>query len=289
MKTEHPDTPRAGEQAPEGLRAFVRSRQVGPSDVALDRMAKRLATAGVLGNTPKPASDRPSANGKVAYYKAGLLAAAVAGVLAVSWERAERPFAVPHEQAPSMTAQSPAPEVVSPVVSPTSESPVAQVAQVAVAPEPDRPAAVVSVDQLPAAPPLARGIGSAPAAASSTKPPAGAAEAAPAATELELVQRARAALASDPNRALTLTNEHAVTYPRGELVQEREVIAVEALARLGRNEEASRRALAFVRRFPETPYAARLEMAIGRPLPEPSGAATSAPEASARTLSPANP
>ena len=109
----------------------------------------------------------------------------------------------------------------------------------------------------------------------------------PSATELELVQRAQAALASDPNRALTLTNEHAVTYPKGELVQEREVIAVEALSRLGRNEEASRRALAFVRRFPQTPYAARLEMAIGRPLPEPSGART--PEASARSLSAATP
>ena len=43
MKTEHPDTPRAGEQDPEGLRAFVRSRQIRPSDAALDRMAKRLS------------------------------------------------------------------------------------------------------------------------------------------------------------------------------------------------------------------------------------------------------
>jgi hypothetical protein len=257
MKTEHPDTPPAGEQTPEGLRAFVRSRQVGPSDAALDRVAKRLATAGVLSPTRRPASERPSANGKVAYYKAGLLAAAVAGVLAVSWDRAERPFAVTAEQAPSMTAQSPAPEVVSP----TSELPVAQVAQVAVAPQPVPPSAVISVDQLPAAPPVARGIGSAPAAARSTKSPAGGTEAAPTATELELVQRAQAALASDPNRALTLTNEHARTYPKGELVEEREVIAVEALARLGRSEEASRRAHAFVRRFPQTPYAARLESA----------------------------
>jgi hypothetical protein len=271
MKTERPDTPHAGEQSPEGLRAFVRSRQIVPSDAALDRMAKRLATAGVLSPTRRPASERPSGNGKVAYYKAGLLAAAVAGVLAVSWVRAERP---------STTAQTSA----SAVESPTSELPVAQVAP---PPEPDRPAAVVSVDQLPAAPPLARGIGSAPAAARSTKSPAGGTEATLAATELELVQRAQAALASDPNRALTLTNEHAGAYPKGELVQEREVIAVEALSRLGRNEEASRRALAFVRRFPQTPYAARLEMAIGRPLPEPSGAST--PEASSRSLSTATP
>ena len=280
MKTEQPDTPRAGEQDPEALRAFVRSRQVGPSVAALDRMARRLATAGVLSPTRRPpASERPSANKRVAYYKAGLLAAAVAGVLAVSWERAEKPFAVTAEQASSQTATSPAPQVVTP----TSELPVAQVAQ---PPQAVPPSAVISVDQLPAAPPPGGGS-SAPAAAKSTKSPAGGTEAAPRATELELVQRAQAALASNPSRALSLTNEHAVAYPTGELVQEREVLAVEALSRLGRNEEASRRALAFVRRFPQTPYAARLEMAIGRPLPEPSGA--SIPEASARSLSTATP
>ncbi len=267
MKTEQPDTPRAGEQDPAALRAFVRSRQAGPSDAALDRMAKRLATAGVLNPTRSPAGARPAATGRVAYYKAGLLAAAVAGVLAVSWDRAEGLFAVNAEQASSKTATSPAPEVVSP----TSELPVAQ------APQSVPPSAVVSVDQLPAAPSPAQGINSAPAGARSTKSPAGGPEAAPRATELELVQRAQAALASDPSRALSLTKEHAHAYPTGELVQEREVIAVEALSRLGRNEEASRRALAFVRRFPQTPYAARLEMAIGRPLPEPSGASTPEP------------
>lgn len=280
MKTERPDTPRAGEQTPEGLRAFVRSRQIGPSDAALDRMAKRLATAGVLSPARTSASDQSSVSGKVAYYKAGLLAAAVAGVLAVAWGRVERPLAETGERAPSVTAASSAPELVSP----GSES---SGAQRSPASEPDRPSATVSVDQLPAAPPLAQGIGSAPAAARSTKPPAAGTEAPPVATELELVQRAQAALASDPDRALELTREHARTYPKGELVEEREVLAVEALARLGRSEEASRRALAFVRRFPQTPYAARLEMAIGRPLPEPSGAFR--PEASAGSRSTATP
>jgi len=228
-------------------------------------MAKRLATARVLSSSRWSASDRPSANAKVAYYKAGLLAAAVAGVLAVSWNWGGRPSAVTREHEPSIPARPSAPEVVSPA----SESPAAKVVS---ATERDRPSTVVSVDELPTAAPVARGIGSASAPATSTKSPAGGTEAARPATEYELVQEAQAALASDPNRALSLTSELARTYPKGELVQEREVIAVEALARLGRSEEASRRAQAFVRRFPETPYAARLEIAIGRPLPDPYGA-----------------
>jgi len=277
MKTEYSDTPRASEPLPAGLRAFVRSRQIGPDDAAMDRMAKRLATVGVL-STKRSANRQTSAHAKSAWHAAGFLA--VAGVLALAWEQTERPFAVTREQAPSMTARPSAPEIVSP----KSELPVTQVAP---APEPARLPDAISVNHLPAARPLARGIGSAPNAARKMKLPAEGTEAAPSATEFELVQRAQAALASDANRALTLANEHAVAYPKGELVEEREVIAIEALAQLGRSEEASRRSLAFVRRFPETPYTARLEKAIGRPLPEPSGASTA--ETSARSRSTSTP
>jgi hypothetical protein len=50
-------------------------------------------------------------------------------------------------------------------------------------------------------------------------------------------------------------------------VQEREVLAVEALARLDRMEEAKRRAKALLGLYPRTPYVARLERALGEPLP----------------------
>ncbi|MDF2692425.1 MAG: hypothetical protein K0S65_808, partial [Labilithrix sp.] len=81
--------------------------------------------------------------------------------------------------------------------------------------------------------------------------------------ELALVQRAQASLATDPQRALATTDEHARAYPKGEFTQERELSAVEALARMGRKEEARGRARALIQRYPRTPYAARLEMAVG--------------------------
>ncbi|MDF2693626.1 MAG: hypothetical protein K0S65_2009, partial [Labilithrix sp.] len=129
--------------------------------------------------------------------------------------------------------------------------------------------AAIPVDELPsAAPPSA----SAPAPAfaggvrgasvrSSTVSAGGASS-----PEIELLQRAKAALVSDPERALSITSEQARAYPSGEFVQEREVIAVEALSRLGRKDEAVRRARALVKQFPRTPYAARLEIAVGQPL-----------------------
>jgi len=79
--------------------------------------------------------------------------------------------------------------------------------------------------------------------------------------EFALIRRAQAALASDPVRALAIADEHAHAFPDGEFVQERELTAIEALARLGRKTEARRRADEFLARFPRTPYAGRLERA----------------------------
>jgi hypothetical protein len=86
--------------------------------------------------------------------------------------------------------------------------------------------------------------------------------------EVVLIRRARTALPSDPSGALTFLEEHARTFSNGELAQEREVMAVEALARLDRKNEAKRRAQSLLERFPRTPYVARLELAIGEQLTE---------------------
>jgi hypothetical protein len=40
--------------------------------------------------------------------------------------------------------------------------------------------------------------------------------------------------------------------------QEREALTIEALVRLGRHDDAARRAAAFVREFPASPYVARV-------------------------------
>ncbi|MDF2698329.1 MAG: hypothetical protein K0S65_6713 [Labilithrix sp.] len=84
--------------------------------------------------------------------------------------------------------------------------------------------------------------------------------------EFGFIKRAEDALSSDPSRALAILDEHARRFPAGEFLQEREMVAVEALARLGRKTEAKRRADALLERFPRTPYVARLERALGEPL-----------------------
>ncbi len=282
MKTEHPDVGGADEETPEGYRAYVQSGQAGPSEAAFERMAKRLTAAGVLGQRPSTPRSRLPSNGKVvAYYKPVLLGLAAAGMFVLSRAQIEGAHLGTNGQAFSAAVDRPAPDMSLP-----PSPPLAATAEVGAPPELHRTAPVVSVEQLPSVPPLVRASGSAPsasAAARSTKSAITAGEPAPSPTEFELIHRAQQALASNPSRGLTLTNEHARMYPNGELLQEREVLAIEALSLMGRSEEATRRANALVQRFPETPYAARLAVALGRPLPAPSG--TPLPPANGRSLS----
>jgi len=86
----------------------------------------------------------------------------------------------------------------------------------------------------------------------------------PGPTEGALLLRARQELASDPSGALTLTQEHARRFPSGGLVQEREVLAIEALARLGRSSDARHRLDAFRARFPQSPHIERLTTLVGQ-------------------------
>jgi hypothetical protein len=87
--------------------------------------------------------------------------------------------------------------------------------------------------------------------------------------ELDLVQRAQAALEHRPAATLALTEQHAQTYPRGIFAQEREVLAIEALLKLARRPAALARAEEFLARYPTSPHARRV-----RPLLERAEAAT---------------
>ncbi len=77
-------------------------------------------------------------------------------------------------------------------------------------------------------------------------------------TEIQLLQRAQDALGSGPALALDLINRHAARFSGSGLGQEREVIAVDALVRLGRVREARARAEAFAARFPTSAHLHRL-------------------------------
>ncbi|HMA95143.1 MAG TPA: hypothetical protein VKP30_20775 [Polyangiaceae bacterium] len=80
--------------------------------------------------------------------------------------------------------------------------------------------------------------------------------------EYRLLRAARDAVERDPARALSLVAQHARSFPKGMLGQEREAIAINALIRLGRMTEARERGSRFVRAYPGSPHAKRIEAAI---------------------------
>ena len=82
--------------------------------------------------------------------------------------------------------------------------------------------------------------------------------------EATLLESARAALATNPARALALASTHAQAFPQGVLAQEREVIAIAALRRLGRTADAERRAGAFDRYYPHSAHQRTVDVAPTR-------------------------
>ena len=77
--------------------------------------------------------------------------------------------------------------------------------------------------------------------------------------EADLLERARAALGSNPSHAFALTSEHKLRFPGGALAQEREVIAIDALRRLGKNEQAALRADQFAKNYPSSAHRYKLD------------------------------
>jgi hypothetical protein len=81
-------------------------------------------------------------------------------------------------------------------------------------------------------------------------------------SEGALLLKARQQLVSNPSAALQLTEEAANRFPDGPLAPEREVLAIEALARLGRLPAARARLAALRARYPQSPHLARLESLV---------------------------
>jgi hypothetical protein len=78
--------------------------------------------------------------------------------------------------------------------------------------------------------------------------------------ESQAVLRIRQALRSgDPGLALGLLEQARGKFPRGALGQEREALMIEALAQSGARAAAEKRALAFLRAYPKSPYAADVQ------------------------------
>lgn len=83
--------------------------------------------------------------------------------------------------------------------------------------------------------------------------------------EATLFRNAGTALRSgDPTHALQLVDEQARRFPDGTFAQEREVLRIDALVALNRNDEARDRARAFLAEHPESAHRPRLERMLAK-------------------------
>lgn len=80
--------------------------------------------------------------------------------------------------------------------------------------------------------------------------------------EMQLIRRAQDALATSPRTALARAEEHRRRFGEGTLAQEREVVAIDALVREGREPEARERADAFHRRWPRSAHRRRIDVLV---------------------------
>lgn len=81
--------------------------------------------------------------------------------------------------------------------------------------------------------------------------------------EREILDVARAAMARGrPTDAIVAAEEHAKKWPRGYLVEEREVVMIQALVRAGRRDEAERRAAQFRKSFGKSMLIAVVDAAL---------------------------
>ena len=238
------------------LEQAVRSmRDELPSDARMDRLERRLA--------PVLATGAPSDRSWHGRYLPLVAGAAIvrAGVIAgTSHQSAVAPGAsasVPVEAVPPPTAASP-----TVTTEPRDESP------------PVMP--VVTVDSLPSlpSPPSAASQRSRTAPERSTKglaegrpdsPTSPDRPAADPGDELALLEEARAALATAPTRTLTLADEHMKRFSSPAFAQERERLAIDALVRGGRRDEAAERARRFESTYPSSPHLARVRALVAPP------------------------
>jgi hypothetical protein len=89
------------------------------------------------------------------------------------------------------------------------------------------------------------------------------------AEEMSLVSRAENLVASNPGAALRLANDHRARFATGLLREEREVVAIHALVRLGQVEQAERRAAAFERIHGRSLHAMRIRRVLETARPPP--------------------
>jgi hypothetical protein len=194
------------------------------------------------------------------------LISAIAGTVGtggyVAWPSSAKPAPanVPAPVAASTTA--PTAETALAVATPTATAEIPPpAAPIAPAPRPHKPDAKRPTASAPAFPTHA--TTSEPPAPPAPAPSPTATEAPAPTTAVDALRDERALLASardalrkgDGRGALAILQTAQSRHPNGVLGQEREVLAIEALAQTGDRDGASKRAGAFLRAFPNSPHA----------------------------------
>jgi hypothetical protein len=207
-------------------RAIALSRARKPSDEAVARMRSSLVLAASSANAAPAVKTL-----KIASFKAWLAGGVVVGAALVG-------AGIAHHRAAPVE-----PTTVRTITATAVEAPPAPTPTVIES---------VAIEDLPRADPPVRAANKPLAAPDKDKD-----------TEVALVTAAEKAMPSDPATALALAEKHAAKFPNGELLEEREVLAIEALAALGRSGDARARADRFLASSPRTPYRARVGRATG--------------------------
>ena len=127
---------------------------------------------------------------------------------------------------------------------------------------------IFSVDSLPTAPPPpSAGAARSTRAAVTTQVPTPPSSSAPARVdpleETRHLGALRRVAASDPRKALSMVADGNQRFAGGSFREERDAIAVDALARLGHDAEAKRAAATFLTTYPTSPLAPSVRRAAG--------------------------
>lgn len=203
-------------------------------------LGRLLATTAAIGGDTAPAPNPAGALTRFAQTKAAiaigaaLVGTTVGGVVGYRLgEQSTRPRAV--DIAPSAVVSTPPPVVSAP---------------------PEIPQAPSGAPSVTAAPPR-------PSSTVASRPRDAARGEDDLALELSLVQMARAALTrGNFAAALDATDQHARAFPAGNLAEERESIAIQALVGAGRDDDARARATRFHAKYPRSPLRPAVDAAI---------------------------
>lgn len=226
MSSEEPVRWKEAVDAPSGLGDLLRkARSIGPMPAGV-----RTSILATLPSAPPAAVTAAGAGTLGVAMAAGITAAASVAAVWLGTRSAATVAPSPARAAPIVTAAG-SPE-------PAAESP----STVASTPLPTPPA-------LPASLRPATGARPKPPARGDREPVESLAE------ESSLVARARASLAAEPTAALTIVDEHARRFPKGELASEREYLRIRALQALRRDAEARLRARSYLAAYPSSPQA----------------------------------